>query len=463
MKKIKIIILVMVLTILLSAQNYSNETLLEVQAETELAERLERLLEPIIGRNIVIVDLSLKYADNNAQMFGTQLNEVESLPGLPVAKSSGIDGDPEEAVKQAQITKKQIYIYVHKKVKEDLYAFIKTNVADWAHIDIARGDILEISKEIPIRDSGKNFTILYIVFGAGFLLLMFNMRTATKYLGSSMKNVNVKGLERGLHLKGQLPGTPAAGEPVQKSKPVKEYNFTQEKPLPIEIIQRNEDEQAEDKVLDFQFVENLSVANFAKLIQNEKKEDIAFVFSNISLDYVKEYFIYDPSDARIILRSMVTVTQKSKGDIEHIRNRLFTTYKTLFDEERFLFDGKETGIKLINQMPSDISTALVGDLQTYEPRIANEIRKDVFLFEDIQKLDDNMIKALIKSIHQTTIVSFLASVNDQLRDKFTGNLTKRAAMILEEDVEMLGELNGAEKITAIDNMLNTIRSILKYN
>ena len=452
----------MLLCFTISAQNYNNETLLEVQAETELAERLERLLEPIVGRNIVIVDLSLKYADNNAQVFGTQLNEFESLPGLPVAKSTGVQGDPEEAVKQAQITKKHIYIYVQKSVKEDLYSFIKTNVADWAHIDIARGDILEISKEIPIQSTHRNYLVLYIIFGVGFLLLLFNIRTAAKYLGSSMKNVNVKGLEKGLHIKGHMPGTPAAKESAKQSTPSKSFNFTQEKPLPIEIIQRDEEEQAEDKVLDFRFIENLSVANFAKLIQNENKEDIAFVFSNIDLDYVKEYFVYDPSDARIILRSMVTVSQKSKGEIEEIRNRIFSNYKTLFDEERFLFDGKDTGVKLINQLPSDISTALIGDLQTYEPRVANQIRKEVFLFEDILTLDDNMIKALIKSIHQTTLVSFLAAVDDKLRTKFTDNLTKRAAMILEEDVEMLGELSVVEKNTAVDEMLNTIRSILKF-
>ncbi|RLC52148.1 MAG: hypothetical protein DRZ79_01615, partial [Candidatus Cloacimonadota bacterium] len=143
-------------------------------------------------------------------------------------------------------------------------------------------------------------------------------------------------------------------------------------------------------------------------------------------------------------------------------DRLYEKYESLFEEERYTFDGKKALIKIINSLPSKNSEELYREIHSLNPRMAEDIRINIFLIEDILKLDNDVIKAIIKSIHHNLLVTFLASTEDKIREKFTINLTKRAALILEEDIELLGNLSQDEKEKAIDEMLATIRMILKY-
>ena len=266
--------------------------------------------------------------------------------------------------------------------------------------------------------------------------------------------MNIKGFDKALHIKGGVSG---GGGGIANAN----LQFSPTKPLPIEIIQK-EEEDPKDKKLNFHFVENLSLSNFSKLLAGESHEDIAFMLANLSPEYVQKYITQYPLDSKIVIRSMLNVMQRSKSEIEELRDRLFEKYEALYEEERYTFDGKKALIKIINSLPAKNSEELYHEIHSLNPRVAEDIRINIFLLEDILKMDNDIIKAIIKSIHHNLLVSFLASSEENIKDKFTINLTKRAALILEEDIELLGNLSQDEKDKAIDEMLMTIRMILKY-
>lgn len=113
-------------------------------------------------------------------------------------------------------------------------------------------------------------------------------------------------------------------------------------------------------------------------------------------------------------------------------------------------------------MPAKNAKFLSDQVFAISPRVGDDIRRSIFLHEDIIKLENDIIKGIIKSIHHQLLVRFLASTDKDVREKFLLNLTKRAAAIIEEDIEMIGELTQQEKDLAINEMVNTIRVVLKF-
>ena len=453
MKKL-ILFMVAIWNAIVFAQNLSPETAVELTMEKNLSERIEKMLEPLVGKTIVSVNLELKYPTGNMKFYGTELNLAESLPGIPVSKSAAAipAGDEGALENQIRIISQKVSIHLNKRTGKKKIAFIKENLPKWIHLDPTRGDELTLEKDLSYTSSKL---IVYAVIIFFMLLFLINFRAGIRFLAVSLRNINIKGFDKALHIKGGIGGSGGGG--IANAN----LQFSQEKPLPVEIVQK-EEEDAKDKKLNFHFVENLSLSNFSKLIAGESNEDIAFLIANLSPEYVQKYITQYPLDSKIVIRSMLNVMQRSKAEIEELRDRLYEKYESLFEEERYTFDGKKALIKIINSLPSKNSEELYREIHSLNPRMAEDIRINIFLIEDILKLDNDVIKAIIKSIHHNLLVTFLASTEDKIREKFTINLTKRAALILEEDIELLGNLSQDEKEKAIDEMLATIRMILKY-
>ena len=388
------------------------------------------------------------------QLFGTELNLRESLPGIPVAKSAGTlpPKNANELENQIRIISENIVVHLNKTIGKKKLNYINENLPKWVHLDANRGDELVLIKDLSYTNSRW---IIYFVIFFFALLFIINFRAGIRFLAVSLRNVNIKGFDKALHIKGGVSGGGSGG--ITNAN----LQFSPKKPLPIEIIQKDE-EDPKDKKLNFHFVENLSLSNFSKLLTGESHEDIAFMLANLSPDYVQKYFTQFPLDSKIAIRSMLNVMQRSKSEIEELRDRLYEKYEALYEEERYTYDGKKALIKIINSLPAKNSDELYREIHSLNPRVAEDIRINIFLLEDILKLDNDIIKAIIKSIHHNLLVSFLASSEENIRDKFTINLTKRAALILEEDIELLGNLSQDEKDKATDEMLMTIRMILKY-
>jgi flagellar motor switch protein FliG len=73
-----------------------------------------------------------------------------------------------------------------------------------------------------------------------------------------------------------------------------------------------------------------------------------------------------------------------------------------------------------------------------DPDIANEIRNLRFTYEDIIKIEDQGIQLVLKEISQEDLLISLKTASDELRDKWFGNMSERAGLMLKEDLESLG-------------------------
>lgn len=450
----------------LLAQNFEIETVKEIQAERELAEWIESMLFPLVGETIVIANLTLEYPASRLEVYGSILDRDKSLPGLPIAKSRSVmpTAIDDQETYPTIIVKKEITIYVKKDIDKVIENFIRQNVALWMHINPEKGDKLVIKSVLDFRtgvdSSEERKTIdhsLYFILGIVLLviLLLFSlmMRSGFGKLSSSMQSINVTGFEKALHVKGSL-----AGESGGIMKGTANLIASRTKPLPIKVV----NEKAEEDSLDFHFLEELSMQNFFKLLEKEKAEDIAFLLSNLNVDYAQEFLHTWKGDTQPIIKVMLSNLEKPKNEIENIRKRLNERYKKFLEDEKFSFNGKETLVNVINILPADDSKKLLAQVDSINAETAKTIRQKVFLFSDIYNLKGAQIEKVVMNVEHNLLVSFLASVENDIKEKFLNSLTSRGATIIREDIDFLGDLTQKEQEKTRYEMLMNIRKTLNY-
>ena len=464
MKKL-FIILILFLTLQLFSQDFDIETVKEIQAERELAEWIEAMLFPIVGETIVIANLTLDYPASRLQVYGSMLDKEKSLPGLPIAKSKSVMPtmiDDQETYPTI-VAKKEITIYLQKDITDEMLQFINQNVALWMNINPEKGDLLQIKNIMDFR-SGiaaeveekevNNFFFLYMGIALLIIILVsvFILRSGFTKLTTSMQSINVTGFEKALQIKGNM-STQDAGSSTNR-------NLTSSQKIPLSVRLINDKKEVEP--FDFSFLEELSIQNFSKLLEGEKANEIAFIFTNLNSKFVSEFMNSYIGETNEIITEMLADNSKLKKEIIELRSRLYAKFNEIKEDEKLNTNSKEVLINVLNQLDLDKTKKYLNQINQIDDETGNELREKIFLFSDIFKLKEQDVEQIVLSTDHDLMVKFLKSVNSDVQNKFFNNLTPRADSILREEMNYLGQIEQKEQENIQQQMLINIRKILNY-
>jgi len=436
----------------------SVDTILKMQTEQDLAARLESQLSPFIGKSVVLIDLELEYPSNRVQAFGMDLDEQESLPGLPVSRSTtAVIPQGTEKHNQVKVLSKKITVYVSKSTKQEVISFVEKQISSWYDITEENSNTLEISPILdPVKQKSSQGSI--ILFGILLTILLFmlmiNLKSALLYLAKAVKSTNITGFDKPLQVKGNMGSNLPAG--FQSQSP---FRLNDNKPVPIKIIPDSV-ELTDDA--DFSYLEELSMDSFHQLVMACSEANVSFMLSNLSPIFLKDFYLEYPNLADYLLPLMLNSLSKTKPQIREIQKEVNSLYQKFNEEAKVESDGSAALIKLLNNLPYNDSEKLLNDIINTDPAKGKEIRSHLFLLDDILKLDDDVVEEIYRNINHDLLVGFLASVENNIRIKILNSMTPRAQMILEEDIHILGKLSEEDRNMAIFEMLQTIRTKLNY-
>ena len=466
MKKL-LIILILLFTLQLFSQDFDIETVKEIQAERELAEWIEAMLFPIAGETIVIANLTLDYPASRLQVYGSMLDKEKSLPGLPIAKSRSVMTtmiDDQETYPTI-VARKEITIYLQKDVTDEILQFIKQNVALWMNINPEKGDMLQVKNIMDFR-SGiaaeeekkevNNFFFLYMGIALLIIILVsvFILRSGFTKLTTSMQDVNVTGFEKALQIKGNMSAQGVGGSGNSTANLI---TFPK-KAIAIQLV----DNKKEIEPFDFSFLEELSVQSFSKLLEGENASNIAFILTNLNSKFVSDFLNSYIGETDQIIKAMLAENSKIKKEVIELRNKLYTKFTKIIEDEKLNTNSKEVLINVLNQLDLDRTKKYLDQINQIDVEVGKEMREKVFLFSDIIKLNVQEIEQIVFSTDHDLMVKFLKSIDRDLQSKFFNSLTHRAASIIREDMDYLGHIEQKEQEKIQHQMLFNIRNILQF-
>lgn len=185
-----------------------------------------------------------------------------------------------------------------------------------------------------------------------------------------------------------------------------------------------------------ELVDAKSLANF---LIHEHPQTVSVILAHLEPEKKGEVLKRLPEalQAEVVLRM---------ANLDHVAPELIATVdKVLKDElatigtvEQAALGGVQPVAEMLNVMDKNTEKAIMSRIEERDPILAEEIRKLMFVFEDISKIDDKGIQTLLKEVPNDRLLLALKTANEEIKNKIFKNLSQRAAQMLRDDLSSLG-------------------------
>lgn len=121
--------------------------------------------------------------------------------------------------------------------------------------------------------------------------------------------------------------------------------------------------------------------------------------------------------------------------------------------------GANTAAGLLNNFGSQDETSALTTIRAENEELADQIMEQMFVFDDIVRLDDITIQRILRELDNNTLAVALRGTDTGLYQHFVSNMSNRAAELLVEEIEMQGPIRSSQVDTERKNILATMRRL----
>lgn len=162
--------------------------------------------------------------------------------------------------------------------------------------------------------------------------------------------------------------------------------------------------------------------------------------------------------AEVVLR-MANLDHVAPELIAEIDTVLKKELSSMSSVEQTALGGVQPVAEMLNVMDKNTETSIMSRIEEKDPLLAEEIRKLMFVFEDINKIDDRGIQTLLKEIPNDRLLLALKTANEDIKMKIFKNISQRAAEMLREDLSNMGPARLSDVEGAQQEIVNAARRL----
>ncbi|MBW2086185.1 MAG: flagellar motor switch protein FliG [Deltaproteobacteria bacterium] len=189
----------------------------------------------------------------------------------------------------------------------------------------------------------------------------------------------------------------------------------------------------------FENLKDIDSKTLANFIQNEHPQTIALILAYIEPGKAAEVISNFPENLQtdVVLRiaNLENVPQNIVTEVEDVLQKEIHTLGTT-DARKV--GGAEAVAEILNQVDQSTENTILSRIEEDHTDLANDIRKLMFVFEDLVTVDDRGIRGILREVNNEELTLALKTASDTLKEKIYGNLSERAAAIIKEDLEIMG-------------------------
>lgn len=214
------------------------------------------------------------------------------------------------------------------------------------------------------------------------------------------------------------------------------------------------------QVRPFEFVRKADPTQVLNFIQDEHPQTVAMILSYLS-----------PAQASLILSALVpekqadvakriaTMDRTSPDIIKEVESVLERKLASLINQDYTIVGGVDAIVAILNTVDRGTEKHIMETLEIEEPELADEIRKKMFVFEDILLLDDRAIQRVLRDVDNKDLGVALKVANDEVKNVVFKNLSKRLAAMIQEDMEFMGPVRMKDVEEAQQKIVGIIRKL----
>lgn len=186
----------------------------------------------------------------------------------------------------------------------------------------------------------------------------------------------------------------------------------------------------------FEFLRKADYKNLLTIIQNEHPQTIALILSYTRPDQAATVIAELPPDKQVdVVQRIATMDRTSPEVIKIVEENLANKFSNVFDMDFTTFGGVDYAADVMNNMDRTAEKNIFDELNRKDEDLSEEIRKKMFVFEDITGLDDMSIQRFLREVDSKDLVFALKGGNKEVREIIFRNMSNRAADTVKSDLE----------------------------
>ncbi len=204
-------------------------------------------------------------------------------------------------------------------------------------------------------------------------------------------------------------------------------------------------------------VDAKSLANF---LIHEHPQTVSVILAHLEPEKKGEVLKRLPEalQAEVVLR-MANLDHVAPELIAEVDRVLKEELANIGTVEQAALGGVQPVAEMLNVMDKNTEKAIMSRIEEKDPSLAEEIRKLMFVFEDIVKIDDKGIQTLLKEVPNDKLLLALKTANEEIRNKIFKNISQRAAQLLKDDLSNMGPSRLSDVETAQVEIVNVARRL----
>ncbi len=211
----------------------------------------------------------------------------------------------------------------------------------------------------------------------------------------------------------------------------------------------------------FASLRNADVRQLVTFLKDEHAQIIALVLAHLTPAQSAEVLSgFAPEQQAEVAHRIATMDRTSPEMVRLVEEELSRRMGSILaHQDMSTAGGVEALVEIINRSPRPTERSILEWLDNTDPELAEQVRSQMFVFEDIVTIDDRSLQLVLREVESTDLATALKGVRPDVRDKVVRNLSERAAESLAEEIELMGPVRTRTVEEAQGKVVGVIRTL----
>lgn len=210
----------------------------------------------------------------------------------------------------------------------------------------------------------------------------------------------------------------------------------------------------------FSFLQRAESENLLTFIQDEHPQTIALILCHLSHHKASEILVGLPMQKQLeVIKRIANMEQTNPEVIREVEQGLESRLSSMLMQATEKAGGVPTVAEILNLADRATEKSIMEGLEADDPDLVEEIRRLMFVFEDIKLVNDKGIQAVLKEVENDELALALKTASDELKQKIFSNMSERAGSLIKEDMEFMGPVRVSDVEAAQQRIVDIVRRL----
>ena len=210
----------------------------------------------------------------------------------------------------------------------------------------------------------------------------------------------------------------------------------------------------------YEFVRKADASQLLNFIQDEHPQTIALILAYLPASQAAAVVsALAPEKQADVAKRIAMMDRTSPDVIKEVEKILEKKLASLVNQDYTIVGGVDSIVNILNTVDRSTEKHIMENLEIEEPELADEIRRKMFVFEDILLLDNRAIQTVLREVENNELAVALKNANEDVQKVIFDNLSSRLASMIKEDMEFMGPVRLKDVEDAQQKIVNIIRKL----